>query len=232
MGFKRRDAALSEFGVLLGNVRAVWGAVQAWTVKTVDGRWVRVLDNYGDPQQARRDLHQLHAELLLALIAYFDVERWGRSRQTMACCGAEEQIALMGIAHGRRLRVDSGISRLQRLVQDLKAHGLPGGEAHRLDSYVSKVGVAFERLTHLKEYRHLHWDSNRCVACGRSTVLCIPVRTERLKLSAPLLAHTPFVSGRSTDRTTFTWAAVPLKRRPTSASPWLSHSQCKWSCRA
>ncbi len=52
-----------------------------------------------------------------------------------------------------KLRVEAEISRMQALVQDLKEKGLPGGEAHRLDSYVSQLGVAFEQLTYLKEYR-------------------------------------------------------------------------------
>merc|ERR1711871_1622793 len=42
---------------------------------------------------------------------------------------------------------------MQRMVQDLKKQGLPGGEAHRLDQYLSKVAIAFEHLTYLKEYR-------------------------------------------------------------------------------
>merc|ERR1719174_1407562 len=39
------------------------------------------------------------------------------------------------------------------MIQDLKTKGLPGGEAHRLDQYLSKVSIAFERITFLKEYR-------------------------------------------------------------------------------
>lgn len=31
--------------------------------------------------------------------------------------------------------------------------GLPGGEAHRLDSYISQIGIAWEQLTAIKEYR-------------------------------------------------------------------------------
>ena len=39
------------------------------------------------------------------------------------------------------------------LVQDLKRRGLPGGEAHRLDQYISKMAIAFDTLAALKEYR-------------------------------------------------------------------------------
>ena len=47
----------------------------------------------------------------------------------------------------------SNIQRIQRMVQHLKCLGLPGGETHRLDQYVSKMAVSFERLTNYKEYR-------------------------------------------------------------------------------
>ena len=31
--------------------------------------------------------------------------------------------------------------------------GLPGGEAHRIDNYINMIGVGFERLCAIKEYR-------------------------------------------------------------------------------
>ena len=45
------------------------------------------------------------------------------------------------------------ISQMRRLIQDVKAKGLPGGEAHRIDSYISMIGVGFDRLCAIKEYR-------------------------------------------------------------------------------
>ena len=39
----------------------------------------------------------------------------------------------------RRVQVDQSLGRLAKLVQHLKVIGLQGGEAHRLDQYVSKV---------------------------------------------------------------------------------------------
>ena len=41
MGFKRREQALGEFGHLLGNLRALWGAVHSWKIKDGDGQWIR-----------------------------------------------------------------------------------------------------------------------------------------------------------------------------------------------
>jgi len=60
---------------------------------------------------------------------------------------------MQAISHEQCLVVNSCIARMQRLVQHCKGLGLPGGEAHRLDQYCSKVGIAFERLSTLKETR-------------------------------------------------------------------------------
>ena len=42
---------------------------------------------------------------------------------------------------------------MRRLIQDAKLKGLPGGEAHRVDNYITMIGVGFERLCAIKEYR-------------------------------------------------------------------------------
>ena len=42
---------------------------------------------------------------------------------------------------------------MRRLIQDVKVKGLPGGEAHRIDSYITMIGVGFDRLCAIKEYR-------------------------------------------------------------------------------
>lgn len=152
MAFKRREQALQEFANMLGNAQAVYGAVFSWKVKE-DGKWMRLIDRFESPATARRQLHDLYDQYLIALVAYFDTERWGRSRQQRRGCGAAEQAELQRIAHEQCLCVHACQSRMQRLVQELKTLGLPGGEAHRLDQYVSKVGIAFERLSSLKETR-------------------------------------------------------------------------------
>ncbi len=155
MGFKRREQALAEFGDMLGNVRAIWGAVHSWKLKDANGQFVRAIMSFEQPELARHQVRALFEEFLTALAAYFAVARWNRARHNAPCCSRdkEEQNELMAIAHEQRLRVDHAIGRMQRLVQQLKIQGLPGGEAHRIDSYVSKVGIAFERLCVIKEYR-------------------------------------------------------------------------------
>jgi len=156
MGFKRRERALFELGTFLGNLRAIWGAMHSWQVKVKDGRWidcVTAMVEQGEPH-VREDLHVLVNKLLAALVTYFSLPRWGRARHAVACLGAEaEMVELQDITHEQRLVIDGCIAQLQRLVQHAKCIGLPGGEAHRVDSYVSMMGVAFERLTSLKEYR-------------------------------------------------------------------------------
>ena len=56
-------------------------------------------------------------------------------------------------AYAARLVYLTHICQMRRLIQDVKVKGLPGGEAHRIDSYISMIGVGFDRLCAIKEYR-------------------------------------------------------------------------------
>ena len=159
-GFKRREQALGELGTFFGHLHQVYFAVHTWRVKSSDGKWIRCIESFPDKAGTHRRLQALVNALLIAMCTYFDTKRWGRSHHVvgsthphMRCCGAQEETELRVIAHEQRLLVDSNIARLSRLVQELKVHGLPGGEAHRLDQYTSKMMVAFERLAQIKEYR-------------------------------------------------------------------------------
>ena len=79
MAFKRREDALRQIGVLLGNLRAIWDSLHTWLVpgKDADGRktddWVPLITFYS-PQE-REKLETLAHEFLTALIAYFALRR-------------------------------------------------------------------------------------------------------------------------------------------------------------
>eukprot|EP00287_Rhodomonas_sp_CCMP768_P003609 CAMPEP_0196736734 /NCGR_PEP_ID=MMETSP1091-20130531/14700_1 /TAXON_ID=302021 /ORGANISM="Rhodomonas sp., Strain CCMP768" /LENGTH=220 /DNA_ID=CAMNT_0042080505 /DNA_START=386 /DNA_END=1045 /DNA_ORIENTATION=+ len=152
MGFARREQALGEFGNLLAHLRSIWGALHCWTTK-VDGEHCRVIETFDDPEMTRQKISELYEKLFASLIAYFDVERTGRGWHTTNPAGKAAAAKLKTTMQQRRHFVGASLARLQRLIQDLKAHGLAGGEAHRLDQYVSKSCMAFDRLTMLKEYR-------------------------------------------------------------------------------
>ena len=181
MGFKRRDQALAEFGIFLGDLRAIYGAVHTWKVKKADGQWTRMIDNFDGGEErcaaVRKQLRALSHELLVSTCVYFDAKRWGRSRMVIGdhysvlrWCGADEQLMLIQLAREQRLLVESNLSRLQRMIQDFKCSAqLPGGEAHRLDSYVSKMFVAYERLAQFKEYR----TPQAFRAFARTYILCV-----------------------------------------------------------
>jgi hypothetical protein len=158
IAFKRREQALAEFGALHAHCLALWGAAHTWNCKNKDGEFVPVLDLFEDPEQASKDLWELWEGFLAALVVYFQVPRSGRARQqswlTVHCCGGDrEQLELESIAIEQRIVVEGFIFRMQRLVQKMKTKGLSGGEAHRLDQYISKIGISFGRLSLLKEYR-------------------------------------------------------------------------------
>lgn len=131
MGFTRRETALVQLSVFLGNARSVFEAMFTWTVKKGD-RWLRLIDCFEDPAVAREQVrskvacqpqprarqrqraasaawqvYQLYNELFIALITYFDLPRWSRARQAFRWGGSEQQQDLKAIAHEQRLLVDS-----------------------------------------------------------------------------------------------------------------------------
>lgn len=168
MSFQRRERALFELGELFAHLNTLFAVGHTWLVPAKDWadggallsgerkRMICCLDNLdAAPEDARLAARALFDELLVGLITYFDSERFGRARHTVHCVGGpEEEAELKAIAHEQRLVVDSAIGRVRRMVQDFKGTaGLPGGEAHRLDQYISRLSVSFERLCTLKEYR-------------------------------------------------------------------------------
>ena len=173
MGFKRREQALVEFGNLFGNMSTLWGAIHSWNLQKKDEstsspKWIRVIDAFADPEETKHSQRALFEDFLTAIATYFDLARAGRARQAMSCYKAEA-IELMDITWEQRLRVNLCLARMQRLVQELKSVGLAGGEAHRLDSYISKMTISLDRLCYLKEYR----TPQAFRALARVYILCI-----------------------------------------------------------
>jgi len=156
MAFKRREQALGELGNLLGNLKQLWGAAHIWLAKK-DGAHVRLVELYEDEAETPYQMRKLFEEFLVSLAAYLDVPRVKAKHIAQSCClsssHAEQRVVLDQISMSSRLQVDNCVVGMQQLVQDLKDKGLPGGETHRLDQYVSKVGIALERIAFIKEYR-------------------------------------------------------------------------------
>ena len=94
MAFSRREKALSEFGNLLGNLRAVWAAAHGWRAKNKEGKWVRLLEQYDDVSAAECSARELFESLMCSLIAYFECPRWSRPYQAIPCMGGMEQVGL------------------------------------------------------------------------------------------------------------------------------------------
>ena len=92
MAFSRREKALSEFGNLLGNLRAVWAAAHGWRAKNKEGKWVRLLEQYDDVGATERSARELFESLMCSLIAYFECPRWSRPYQAIPWMGGMEQV--------------------------------------------------------------------------------------------------------------------------------------------
>ena len=153
IGFSRRESALTEFGNLLATMRSVWESLHTWQIKDKDGEWRRVAESFED-KESQLAYRRLFDELLVSIVAYFGLPRTQRARHTVGICLARaEEAEIKELLREQRSVVDKAIGRMRRMVQDMKVKGLPGGEAHRLDQYVSLMNTAFEKLVFLKEYR-------------------------------------------------------------------------------
>lgn len=161
MGFRRREQALRDLSEVLGCTRSVWEAVHTWKIQPkgarpagrgawAAGEWVRAVEVYERAEV--RELQLLFHSFLAALITYFDCVRAGRARHTVGW-HLEEQAHLFCTLREQRAIVDGHVSQMRRLIQEVKVKGLPGGEAHRIDNYINMIGVGFERLCAIKEYR-------------------------------------------------------------------------------
>lgn len=172
MSFGRREKAGAELGSMLGDLRAIYGAVHSWTVPSQDGTgFVRMLDNFENPTRTQADIRELFSSLLTTMDDYFGMPRWSDPRHLIECLGAAEQEQLELIAKDYRLLIDSKFFQIQRMIQSFKEKGLPGGEAHRLDQYISLAAKSFEALVIIKEYRTPH--SFRAFA--RACQLLLPI---------------------------------------------------------
>ena len=122
IGFRRRESALANIADMLAFSREIWGAVWTWRVKCADGsKFIRLIEAFdehpegkpGSSAEAERELHALFGELLAAMCAYFDTERWGRARHALRCgrAGRRQESELEAIAREQRLCVESCLAR-------------------------------------------------------------------------------------------------------------------------
>ena len=144
--FSRREKALEAFSRLLGNTEALLGAACTWQ-KFQDGEWRRVTDGAASERA-------LVACCRIAEKAsrYCATPRGHRTRYVLSSYHSESE-TLNHLLYLRKSEVGSAIQACRRLVQQLKVDGLPGGEAHRLDQYLSIIACHFHQVAMLKEYR-------------------------------------------------------------------------------
>ena len=145
--FSRREKALEAFSRLLGNAEALLGAVCTWQ-KFQDGEWRRVTDD----GSARERVLTACCRIAEKASRYCATPRGHRTRYVLSSYHSESE-TLNHLLYLRKSEVGSAIQACRRLVQQLKVDGLPGGEAHRLDQYLSIIACHFHQVAMLKEYR-------------------------------------------------------------------------------
>ena len=145
--FSRREKALEAFSRLLGNTEALLGAVCTWQ-KFQEGEWRRVTED----GSARERVLTACCRIAEKASRYCATPRGHRTRYVLSSYHSESEV-LNHLLYLRKSEVGSAIQACRRLVQQLKVDGLPGGEAHRLDQYLSIIACHFHQVAMLKEYR-------------------------------------------------------------------------------
>ena len=145
--FSRREKALEAFSRLLGNTEALLGAVCTWQ-KFQEGEWRRVTED----GSARERVLTACCRIAEKASRYCATPRGHRTRYVLSSYHSESE-TLNHLLYLRKSEVGSAIQACRRLVQQLKVDGLPGGEAHRLDQYLSIIACHFHQVAMLKEYR-------------------------------------------------------------------------------
>ncbi|MCK0128053.1 hypothetical protein [Erythrobacter sp. F6033] len=124
--YKRREAALDDYGTIKAHGRALYFAARDW-----------LPDEDGPARQAKeerlRHIERVLAELLSACRAMFKSDRSEMARTERA--------------------VYAAFSEISGFVKRMRAEGLASGECSRCNQYVSKMIVAFESVKHIYQYR-------------------------------------------------------------------------------
>ncbi|BDI61444.1 hypothetical protein [Qipengyuania nanhaisediminis] len=124
--YKRREAALDDYGTIKAHGRALYFAARDW-----------LPDDDADARAAKderlRHIERALARLLKACREMFKSERVDMPRTERA--------------------VYAAFSELSGFVKRMRGEGLASGECSRCNQYVSKMIVAFESVKHIYQYR-------------------------------------------------------------------------------
>ncbi|QUL38430.1 hypothetical protein [Erythrobacter sp. JK5] len=124
--YKRREAALDDYGIIKAHGRALYFAARDW-----------LPDEDGDAKQAKLErLHHVEAVLSNLLTACRDMFKGN----------------LEDMPRTER-DVYAAFSQLSDFVKRMRSEGLASGECSRCNQYVSKMIVAFESVKHIYQYR-------------------------------------------------------------------------------
>jgi len=121
--YKRREAALDDYGTIKAHGRALYFAARDWLPET----------DAATREERLRHVERVLAQLLTACRTMFKSDR--------ADMPATER------------EVYAAFSELSGFVKRMRSEGLASGECSRCNQYVSKMIVAFESVKHIYQYR-------------------------------------------------------------------------------
>ncbi len=122
--YKRREAALDEYGAIKANGRAIYFAARDW-----------IPDSTEEQRQARlAECSRLLGDLLADCRALFSAPLKSIEQYEPPVYGRFSDLSIF-------------------VKEELRAQGLPSGECSRCNQYLSKMLIAFENVKHVYQYR-------------------------------------------------------------------------------
>lgn len=184
--YRRREAALASVLTFRATMTNIFLGHAIWDFSG-DSWWGRREDNKPRDQggggmkkkpYAETPLHPDHTErvrhLLLRIADAMEelllVPRRGRARMDMCPCSHRERDQVITAEMMGRDKVLQLLGRLHNAVEELKAAGMPGNEAARLNQYNYFLTTEFEKLWGFKTYRTL----TAFRAFSRVTIFILP----------------------------------------------------------
>ncbi|WP_299193154.1 hypothetical protein [uncultured Erythrobacter sp.] len=125
--YKRREAALDDYGTIKAHGRALYFAARDW-----------LPDGEDDDAKAAKEQRLRHIE--------------GALEHLLAACRAMFKGDRSEMPQTERA-VYAAFSEISGFVKRMRAEGLASGECSRCNQYVSKMIVAFESVKHIYQYR-------------------------------------------------------------------------------
>lgn len=162
--FQRREKALVALASLRGNLMCILIAQRDWDWPCKNNSFTGRRDGTGGeaaPTPMNAEQHVADVRAVLVLLAhsirdFLALPILGRNMHLFTKRGIEERNRWRPMKDELLRDVDLRFAQLSMAVEKLKAHGMPGNEATRLNQYLQLTLIQFEQLKYIKNYHTPH----------------------------------------------------------------------------